>query len=39
MAQRNLRAAAAVVERQVHPQAEGFTEHRPWDFEHTAEGQ
>ena len=23
----------------VHPQAEGFTEHRPWDFEHTAPGQ
>jgi alpha,alpha-trehalose phosphorylase len=20
----------------VHPQAEGFTEHQPWDFEHTA---
>ena len=23
----------------VHPQAEGFTEHQPWDFEHTAPGQ
>ncbi len=23
----------------VHPQAEGFTEHQPWDFEHTAPDQ
>jgi alpha,alpha-trehalose phosphorylase len=23
----------------VHPQAEGFTEHQPWDFEHTARQQ
>ena len=23
----------------VHPQAEGFTEHQAWDFEHTAPGQ
>ena len=23
----------------VHPQAEGFTEHQPWDFKHTAPGQ
>jgi len=68
MAQRNLRAAAAAVERhpkraaelavddeetaswrdaaqamlvpydedlEVHPQAEGFTQHQTWDFEHT----
>jgi alpha,alpha-trehalose phosphorylase len=25
--------------RDVHPQAEGFTEHEPWDFDHTGEDQ
>ena len=35
-------AAAAMLipydeRRRVHPQAQGFTEHAPWDFEHTGE--
>ena len=39
MAQRNLLGAAEVCARYIHPQAEGFTNHELWDFDHTAPDQ